>query len=411
MSVPVGLRGPLRAFRGFVRKETRHVLRDRQTLVVLLTLPLVEVLLFGFVIRTNVENVRLAFVDPAPDAATVELASRFRGMGLFTPVGSYRSTEPLEGLFRRDAIDQAVVFEAGFARDLGRGEARVQIITDASDPNTGSAIRSYAERVIRDYEREVTAGAGGPGLRLTSAAAGFASDAVASDAVVSSAAASSAAPATRAIEPVVRVRFNPTLESRNVFVPGLVALVLTIVSALMTSIAITREKERGTMEVLLVSPLRPWQIVVGKVVPYLALAFVNVLTAFAAAWIVFQVPFRGSLALLLAESLLFIAVSLALGVFISTRVDSQRAAMLGAIAGLLLPSTLLSGMIFPIASMPGWLQPVTNIVPATWFIEAARGIMLKGVGLEYLWQETAILLLMTVVLTVASVRGMNPRLD
>lgn len=375
MSVPAGRRGPLRAFRGFVRKETRHILRDRQTLFVLLTLPLVEVLLFGFVIRTNVENVRVAFVDPSPDAATVELASRFGGMGLFTSVGSYRNAEPLEALFRRGAIDQAVVFEAGFARDLGRGEAEIQVITDASDPNTGSAIRSYAERVIRDYEQEV-----------------------------------GTAPA-RSIEPVVRVRYNPTLESRNIFVPGLVALVLTIVSALMTSIAITREKERGTMEVLLVSPLRPWQIVVGKVIPYLALAFINVLTAFAAAWIVFRVPFRGSLALLLVESLLFIAVSLALGVFISTRVDSQRAAMLAAIAGLLLPSTLLSGMIFPIASMPGWLQPVTNLVPATWFIEVARGIMLKGVGLEFLWQETAILVLMTSVLTLASVRGMNARLD
>lgn len=397
MSAPTGRRGPFRAFRGFVRKETRHILRDRQTLFVLLTLPLVEVLLFGFVIRTNVENVRIAFVDPAPDAATVELASRFRGMGLFTPVGSYPSARPLEELFQRGAIDQAVVFEPGFARDLGRGEAQVQIITDASDPNTGSAIRSYAERVIRDYGQEVAAGAGGASGGGMQAAA-----------TVGAAAGS---PSARPIEAVVRVRFNPTLESRNIFVPGLVALVLTIVSALMTSIAITREKERGTMEVLLVSPLRPWQIVVGKIVPYLVLAFVNVLTAFAAAWIVFQVPFRGSLALLLAESALFIGVSLALGVFISTRVDSQRAAMLGAIAGLLLPSTLLSGMIFPIASMPGWLQPVTNVVPATWFIEVARGIMLKGVGLEFLWQETAILLLMTVVLTVASVRGMNPRLD
>ena len=368
------------AFRGFVRKETRHILRDRQTLFVLLTLPLVEVLLFGFVIRTNVEDVRIAFVDPTPDAASVELVSRFRGMGLFTPVGNYRSSGPLEDLFRRGKIDQAIVFEPDFAQELGRGATRIQVITDASDPNTGSAIRSYAERVIRDYEREVLAAAGGVRPRPP-------------------------------IEPVVRVRFNPTLESRNIFVPGLVALVLTIVSALMTSIALTREKERGTMEVLLVSPLRPWQIVAGKIVPYLVLAFINVLTAFAAAWLVFRVPFRGSLALLLVESLLFIAVSLALGVFISTRVDSQRAAMLGAIAGLLLPSTLLSGMIFPIASMPDWLQPVSNVVPATWFIEAARGIMLKGVGLEFLWQETAILLLMTVALTAASVRGLNPRLD
>lgn len=165
------------------------------------------------------------------------------------------------------------------------------------------------------------------------------------------------------------------------------------------------------MEALLVSPLRPWQIVVGKVVPYLVLAFVNVLTALGAAWLVFRVPFRGSVTLLLVESLLFILVSLALGVLISTRVSSQRAAMLGAIAGLLLPSTLLSGMIFPIDSMPAALQVVTNVVPATWFIEAARGIMLKGVGLEVLWQETLVLCGMAALLVAAGVHNMNPRLD
>jgi ABC-2 type transport system permease protein len=179
----------------------------------------------------------------------------------------------------------------------------------------------------------------------------------------------------------------------------------------MTSIAITREKERGTMEVLLVSPLRPWQIIVGKVAPYLVLAFVNVLTALGAAWLAFGVPFRGSVTLLLLESLLFIVVSLALGVFISTRAESQRAAMLAAIAGLLMPSTLLSGMIFPIGSMPGWLRPFTNVVPATWFIEIARGIMLKGVGLAYLWQETLILTLMAVILTTASLRAFDARLS
>ena len=378
-----GRHGMRSALRGFIRKETRHILRDRQTLFVLLALPLVQVLLFGFVIRTDVENVRVAFVIPEPDAATRELEARFRGSELFTPTGTWRSGDVLPGLFERGAIDQAVVLRPGFARDLGRGEATILIATDASDPNTGSAMRSYAESLIRSFERERSA----PRL---AGATGFAGS---------------------RIESSVRIRFDPTLESRNLFVPGLIALVLTIVSALMTSIAITREKERGTMEVLLVSPLRPWQIIVGKVAPYLLLAFVNVLTALGAAWLVFQVPFRGSLSLLLLQSLLFILVSLALGVFISARTESQRAAMLGAVAGLLLPSTLLSGMIFPISSMPAWLRPVTNIVPATWFIEIARGVMLKGVGLAHLWQETLILVLMAVVLTVASVRAFDERLS
>lgn len=374
---------------GFIRKETRHILRDRQTLAVLLALPLVEVLLFGFVIRTDVENVRVGFVVPTPDEATAALVTRFRGSDLFTPVGTWSSTDPLPDLFERNRLDQAIVLAPDFGADLGRGTARLLIITDASDPNTGSAMTTYAEQVIRGYERDA---AGGSGRRAVGG--------------------TTVGPAGAArIDPRIRIRFDPTLESRNLFVPGLIALVLTIVSALMTSIAITREKERGTMEVLLVSPLRPWQIIVGKVAPYLLLAFINVLTALGAAWLVFGVPFRGSLALLLLESLLFILVSLALGVFVSTRAESQRAAMLAAVAGLLMPSTLLSGMIFPIHSMPAWLRPVTNIVPATWFIEIARGIMLKGVGWSHLWQETLVLALMAAVLTVASVRNFDTRLS
>lgn len=393
MSAPDRDRSPRRVLGvlgGFIRKETRHILRDRQTLTVLLALPLVEVLLFGFVIRTDVENVRVGFVVPTPDEATAALVTRFRGSDLFTPVGTWSSTDPLPDLFERNRLDQAIVLAPDFGADLGRGTARLLIITDASDPNTGSAMTTYAEQVIRGYERDAAGGV------VSSAAGG--------------AAAAGSTGAAR-IDPRIRIRFDPTLESRNLFVPGLIALVLTIVSALMTSIAITREKERGTMEVLLVSPLRPWQIIVGKVAPYLLLAFINALTALAAAWLVFGVPFRGSLALLLFESLLFILVSLALGVFVSTRAESQRAAMLGAVAGLLMPSTLLSGMIFPIHSMPAWLRPVTNLVPATWFIEIARGIMLKGVGWAHLWQETLILALMAAVLTVASVRNFDTRLS
>jgi ABC-2 type transport system permease protein len=193
-------------------------------------------------------------------------------------------------------------------------------------------------------------------------------------------------------------------------VPGLIALVLTLVSALMTSISLSREKERGTLEILLVSPLRPAQIIVGKVLPYLLLAFANVATALSAAWLVFRVPFRGSLILLLAASLLYSMVGLALGVLIAARTSSQRAAMLGALVGTMLPSTLLSGMIFPVASLPGWLQPVTYVIPARWFIVVSRGIMLKGVGLEHLWEELAVLTAMFAVFMVAAIRSFKARL-
>jgi ABC-2 type transport system permease protein len=207
-----------------------------------------------------------------------------------------------------------------------------------------------------------------------------------------------------------RMRFNPTLESVNLFVPGLIALVLTMVTALMTAISLSREKERGTLEILLVSPLRPWQIIVGKVLPYLLLAFANVVTALLAAWIVFQVPFRGSITLLLFASTLYAMVGLALGVFIAARTSSQRAAMLGALVGTMLPSTLLSGMIFPVASLPGWLQAVTFAVPARWFIIIARGIMLEGVGVHYLWQPMVVLAVMLVVLMLVAIRSFEPRL-
>jgi len=196
----------------------------------------------------------------------------------------------------------------------------------------------------------------------------------------------------------------------NLFVPGLIALVITLVSALMTAISLSREKERGTLESLLVSPLRPWQIIVGKVLPYLALGLTIVLLVLAAAWGVFRVPFRGSLALLLGEALLYTLVSLALGVLIAARTSSQRSAMLGALVGTMMPNALLSGMIFPIASMPAWLRLVTYIVPARWFIVIARGVMLEGVGVANLWVETAVLVLMTVVLLVAAVRSFDARL-
>jgi ABC-2 type transport system permease protein len=206
------------------------------------------------------------------------------------------------------------------------------------------------------------------------------------------------------------MRFNPTLESVNLFVPGLIALILTLVTSLMTAISLSREKERGTFEVLLVSPLHPWQIIVGKVVPYLGLAMANVVTVLLAAWLVFGVPFRGSLALLLAASVLFSLVSLALGVLIAAVTSSQLAAMLAALGGTMLPSTMLSGLIFPLASMPLPMQVISHIVPARWFIEIVRGIMLKGVGLGVLWPQLAILTVMLVALLGLAIRKTSVRL-
>jgi ABC-2 type transport system permease protein len=356
-------------------KEFRHILRDRQTLLILLLLPLAQVVVFGFALRTDVHHIRIAFVDPAPDYATAELRARFAGNGEFDVVGTAPSAAAVEPLFRRGRAELALAFEPGFGERLAQGApARLLLLSDASDPNSSSRREAYARAVISDYRDEL--GAPG-GVR---------------------------------IEAETRMRYNPTLESVNLFVPGLIALVLTLVSALMTAISLSREKERGTLEILLVSPLRPWQIIAGKMLPYLGLAFANVVTALLAAWVVFRVPFRGSIALLLGASVLYSMVGLALGVLIAARTPSQRAAMLGALAGTMLPNTLLSGMIFPLSSLPEWLQPLTVIIPARWFIVISRGIMLKGVGIEYLWEALAVLGVMLVVLMAAAIRSFKPRL-
>ncbi|HEX6926979.1 MAG TPA: ABC transporter permease [Longimicrobiaceae bacterium] len=363
------------ALRAFMVKEVWHLLRDRQTLAILLLLPLAQVVLFGYALRNDIEDVRIAFVDPSPDAASLALRARFEGTRHFRMVASAPTVQALEPLFRRGAVDLALAFPPDFAGDLAseRGAA-LQLVGDAADPNTGSTMAAYAAAVIGDFEREL---GGRAPLR---------------------------------IETRMRMRFNPTLESVNLFVPGLIALVLTMVSALMTAISLSREKERGTMEILLVSPLRPWQIITGKVMPYLLLAFANAVTALLAAWLIFHVPFRGSLLLLLSASVLYALVGLALGVVIASVAPSQRAAMVTALAGTMLPNALLSGMIFPIASLPNWLQLITLAVPARWFIVIARGVMLKGVGLEYVWMELLILTGMLVVLILAAVRAFRPRL-
>jgi len=362
---------------GLLRKETFHILRDRRTLAVLIFMPIVQVILFGFSIRTDVRDVRLAIVDPSPDATTLEVRDRFNASGVFRTVAVAARLSDLDALFESDTVQVAVEFEPEFGRRLASGQpARILVTTDATEPNSGTARQFYVDAVIQGYEAEQPRGAG-----------------------------------MVQIVPRARSRFNPTRASTNLFVPGLMAMVLMIIAALMTALSLTREKETGTMEALLVSPLRPWQIIIGKVAPYLVIGFVSVLTVLLVARVVFSVPMQGSLTLLLAEGTLFILVALALGILVSARTSSQRVAMLGALMGTMLPTQMLSGFVFPIESMPTVLQWVTFIVPARWFVTIARGIMLKGVGITYLWRETLVLVAMTVVLLAASAKSFKVRLQ
>jgi ABC-2 type transport system permease protein len=362
---------------GLIRKEVRHILRDRRTLAVIVVLPALQVVLFGYAIRTDVDRVRLAVVDPSPDPMTLALRARLEAAGLFRTVAVLPNAEALEPLFRRGSVQGAVSFEPRFGERIGRGEpAQLLVVGDATEPNTGAIVQAYATAVVQQYAQEEYAH--GRAVRIVS---------------------------------TVRMRFNPTRRSSNLFVPGLMAFVLTIISSLMTAISLTREKETGTLEALLVSPLRPWQIVVGKVAPYVVVGFISVISVVAEARLVFGVPLRGSLLLLLVEGLLFILVSLSLGILISAHTSSQRVAMIGALVGTMLPTMLLSGFIFPIESMPWPLQELSIVVPARWFVLVARSVMLKGAGLGYLWKETLVLAVMGGVLLAASMRAFHERLE
>lgn len=368
----------MNAFRGFVVKEFYHIFRDRRTLLILFGMPVIQMILFGFAIRNEINDVRIFIVDQANDYVTQEITNKLLASPYFEAVDHSASADALAQAFRQGRMKEAVVFEPNFAERLSRdGVARVQVVTDATDPNTANTILAYTSSILQEYQRAVAVGPPG-GVRVV---------------------------------PEVRMRFNPELKSVYLFVPGLIALILMLVCALMTSITITREKEMGTMEVLLVSPLKPPQIIVGKLMPYLVLSFVNVVMILVLARFVFHVPLRGSLALLLAECLLFIVCALSLGTLISTRAQTQQTAMMISLAGLLLPTVILSGFIFPIASMPAVLQVVSHIVPAKWFLIVIRGIMIKGVGLAYFWKETLILGGMTLLLIAASVRNFKVRLE
>ena len=369
----------MKAFIGFIVKEFKQIYRDKRTLVVLFGMPIIQMLLFGFAIRNVVENAKVMVLDASHDRITRELVNKIDASNYFTVAGEIQSYDEIEQLFQEGDIDEVLVFEADFARKLDRGEQpAIHVVTDASNPNLAQLIQQYSSSIIVDYQQRI---------------------------------ADNGQPDKGGVATNVNMLFNPQLESVNLFVPGLIAVILMLISALMTSISITREKEMGNMEILLVSPLRPGQIIIGKVLPYMVLGFVNVLTVLALAKWIFQVPFRGSYLLFLLESLLFIFTALALGVFISTRANDQQTAMMVSLAGLLLPTVLLSGFIFPITSMPWPLQLISHIIPARWFLVIVRSIMLKGSGLLLIWKETLILGVMTLGFIALSVKNFKVRLE
>jgi ABC-2 type transport system permease protein len=368
----------MKRFIGFIKKEFYHIFRDRRSLFILFGMPIAQILLFGFAITNEINNVDIAILDHSKDATTEEIINKISASKYFTVKQILTHEAEIATAFKSGKIKAVLNFEKDFSKNLVKEQrATLQIITDATDPNTANSITNYINAMLQGYQQEIQA-----------------------DIV----------PAYQII-PETRMVYNPELKSVFMFVPGVMTIILMLVSAMMTSISITREKELGTMEILLVSPLKPFQVIIGKVVPYIFLSVINAAVIVLLSIFIFKMPVEGSLFLLGAESVLFIITSLALGILISTIAETQQAAMMISLMGLMLPVILLSGFIFPITSMPEPLQWISNIIPAKWFIIIIKGIMLKGVGLFFVWKETLILVLMTVFFIGLSVKKYKIRLE
>jgi ABC-2 type transport system permease protein len=367
----------MKKFIGFVQKEFYHIFRDKRSLFILFGMPVAQILLFGFAITNEINNVDIAVIDKAKDTNSKEIIQKIQASPYFNIQDYLDSEAEIEEAFQKGQIKAVITFGQDFAQNLGRPQSsQLQIITDATDPNIANTITNYVNSIVATYQR----------VNLQQKQA------------------------PQFVQSETRMLFNPALESVYMFVPGVMTIILMLVSAMMTSISITREKEVGTMEILLVSPLKPMTVIIGKVVPYIFLSIINALVIVLLSVFIFNMPIVGSLFWLAVESVLFIITSLSLGILISTLSATQQTAMMISLMGLMLPTILLSGFIFPIESMPLPLQVISNIIPAKWFIIIIKSIMLKGVGFVFFWKETLILLLMALLFLGLSIKKYKIRL-
>ncbi len=373
-------------FMSFVGKEFNHILRDTRTLMVLLVMPVVMIVLFGFALSTEIKDVKVVVLDPSNDAATTRIINQIDASEYFTVTSSANSEEGILQAFQNNTADIALVFEDNFYhRAVHDGDGSIQVIVDGSNTNVGSMAVFYVSSIVSSFQKELAQEASMSGT----------------DGAVS---------APVRIHTSTRMMYNPQMKSAFNFVPGVMGMILMLICAMMTSVSIVREKERGTMEVLLVSPVKPFSVILAKAIPYfvvsaLILAIVLCLSVF-----LIKVPISGSLLWVVLVSLVFILVSLSIGILISTLVSQQEVAILISGMVLMLPTMLLSGMLFPIESMPRVLQWVSYCVPAKWYIEAIRVMMIQGLGIRYCLDSVLVLCGFLTVITGLSVIKFKDRL-
>ena len=345
--------------------------------MLLIGIPVTQIVILGFAVTDEIKNSEIAILDYAQDAASQNLEGRFRASKYFQIVEMLHSPGDIDKTFRKGKVKMVLVFPKGLREDLMHGnKAQIEMIADASDPNMATVISGYASAIILDYQAEII---------------------------------NDNLPYLITIK--TRMLYNPELKGAYNFVPGVMGMILMLICAMMTAVAIVREKEFGTMEVLLVSPIKPYMIVIAKALPYTLLSLINACIILLLSVYALDVPIAGSVVLLLFESLLFIIASLALGLMISTFAETQQSAMLMSIVGLMVPTMMLSGYIYPIENMPKILQGLSDIVPANWYVNIVKAVMIKGLGFQAIIKENLILLGFIVFLTGFSVYRFKIRLE
>ena len=378
-------------FMSFVGKEFNHILRDTRTLMVLIVMPVVMIVLFGFALSTEIKDVKVAVYDPSRDAATSRLVSQIDASEYFTVTAFLDGEDGVLDAFCSNSADIALVFEDNFYhRAVHDGDGRLQIIVDGSNTNIGSMAVFYVSSIVSSFQKELAQEAA-----LNQSSAGGSS-------------VDSVSPVT--ISTSTRMMYNPQMKSAFNFVPGVMGMILMLVCAMMTSVSIVREKERGTMEVLLVSPVKPFSVILAKAIPYFVVSAFILLIVLCLSVFLIKVPISGSLMWVVLVSLLFILVSLSIGILISTLVSKQEVAILISGMVLMLPTMLLSGMLFPIESMPKVLQWVSYCVPAKWYIDSIKVMMIQGLGIRYCLDAVLILCGFLTVITGLSVFKFKDRL-
>jgi len=368
----------MKQFLVFIRKEFFHVFRDRRTLLIMFGLPVVQIVLFGFALTSEVKDITLTVIDQSGDVNTQQLIRKIKSSSYFIVNETSVDYNDIETAFKKGTAKSALIFPPNFGNDLQHGgKAQLQLLTDGSDPNIAKTVVNYITAITTAYQQEISPSQKLPYTILTES----------------------------------RMLYNEEGNGSLNFIPGVMALVLMIVCTALTSVSVVREKELGTMEILLVSPFKPLLVLIAKAIPYLLLSLANFILILVLAVFVLDVGIKGSIVLLFLESMLFIITCLSLGLMISNTTNSQQTALLISMMGMMIPTMIFTGFMFPLENMPKPFQIISNVVPSRWYFLIVKSVMLKGLGFSYVWKETLVLLGMTTVALTIALKNFKTRLS